>query len=128
VRATTPKGKSKEPVVPTNGIAIFGENRLSVKSRGKNSARQRFADSAYWDHLMTKYLGVHVLPKWDIRPSTDAILIWMDRVGVTEPRFVRVFGVSPAEFCQLNKDWPLRAVIGLLLEIKYTDRKKPAIG
>jgi len=109
-------------------LKSLGENGTFPKPRGKISARRRYNDEAYWNKLALEYLGAYALPRWNKEVTEEGILLWMGRIEVNKTKFQQVFGVSPSEFCAINAKWPLRAVIGLLLEIRYNDRVKPAIG
>lgn len=109
-------------------LKSLGEKGTSRKTRVKITPRQRYDDEAYWNKLALEYLGSYALPRWNKEVTATILLLWMERIGVNKTRFQQIFGVSPTEFCAINSKWPLRAVIGLLLEIRYNDRVKPAIG
>ena len=109
-------------------LKSLGEKGTSPKPRVKMTPRQRYDDEAFWGKLSLEYLGSYPMPRWNKEATTEGVLLWMNRAEITKTRFKQVFGVSPSEFCAINPKWPMRAVIGLLLEIRYNDRIKPAIG
>ncbi len=116
-----------ENVSSANHTPIFPEE-FGVSKTRKRKARA-FKDAPYWDNLATKYLNSYQLPNWGVPPDVEAIELWMQRVRVSKAEFSDTLGTSPADFIKLNKRWPLRAVIGLLLEVRETrSSTKPAIG
>ncbi len=75
-----------------------------------------FLDSEHWDGLAAR-LMVYRLPDWD-RPSTpEAMRTWLKRLDMKEADYVALTETSLADFVVLNPAWPLRAWIGLALEI-----------
>jgi len=81
-----------------------------------------FFDSGYWELLANKHLPSHDLPDWHESCQAENMAIWMHRLDLDD--YETITNTTNEEFIQLNKDWPLRAFIGLLLEHKDGQRGK----
>jgi hypothetical protein len=56
------------------------------------------------------------LPQKATPASSAGIAPWLKRLGLDKPKFRAWCGYSPAEWCKVNPNWSLRALVGLLLE------------
>lgn len=92
-----------------------------MNSSGNNDVlllgKDDFKDSGYWDELANKHLSSYTLPKWSVTCSVEAMTIWLERLGL-ESDYTRGTNTSVEDFMFLNPHWPLRAFIGLALEMK----------
>lgn len=83
-------------------------------------APRRFADSGHWDQLATVCLSRYTLPAWDVAFSPDAAEIWLDRLDIPVAGWLAVGNYRDlTEFSELNPGWPLRAWIGLAMELRH---------
>ena len=73
-----------------------------------------FTDSGYWDELAKRHLSSYNLPNWHEVCSRIEMEKWMNRLDLMD--YEKIVNTTLEEFRELNKDWPLRAFIGLLLE------------
>ena len=81
--------------------------------------KTEFADSIHWDELAARYLSRYDLPGWDVPCLPDAMEIWLDRLSIPLKDYLRATGLKRLQDCiDLNFDWPLRAFIGLALEMR----------
>ena len=82
-------------------------------------ARQ-YADGSHWDQLARMHLPRYDLPTWDVPYTVEAAETWLDRLDLQREEWLAV-GNYPdiAEFAVLNPGWPLRAAIGLMLELRH---------
>lgn len=81
---------------------------------------QKHADTKYWDGLAARYLARYNLPGWDVQYTAEAAVTWLDRLDlpVAEWRATGNYrGLE--EFGEINPGWPLRAAIGLMLELRH---------
>lgn len=84
------------------------------------TAARRYADAAHWDSLAARYLPRYTLPAWDVAFSPDAAEIWLDRLDLPVAAWLAVGNYRQiADFAALNPGWPLRAWIGLSLELRH---------
>jgi len=77
-----------------------------------------FSDSPQWDDLARKHLSSYNLPKWDKPCTVEGMRRWLDRLNISESLYKKQTNTELKEFIELNPDWPLRAFIGLCLEMK----------
>lgn len=77
-----------------------------------------FCDTTHWDELARQHLGRYNLPAWSVPCDTDAMRRWLDRLDLNERDHLRVTATSLDDFIAMNPAWPLRAWIGLMLEIR----------
>jgi len=77
----------------------------------------KFHDDDYWNLLRKRYLPKYRLPQWRVPYSDEGFAIWMRRLKLTPLRFKDLMGCTAQEFDVLNH-WPLRAMVGLMLEYK----------
>lgn len=81
--------------------------------------RADFSDAAYWDGLAERYLPRYDLPPWDRPCSVEEMRRWLDRLDIPKKAWLRVGNYRDlADFSVLNPRWPLRAWIGLALELR----------
>lgn len=78
--------------------------------------RTEFTDSDYWQELAKRHLTRYDLPKWHEVCSIEKMEIWCDRLDLN---YEQITNTSHQEFIELNKDWPLRSFVGLLLKQKH---------
>jgi hypothetical protein len=98
-------------------------------SKTKKRKPRAFRDAPYWDNLATKYLASYSMPNWGVPATTELVLEWMMRIGVRESQLNEVLGCSAEELVRLNKKYPIRAFIGILLEIReMKTNTKPRVG
>lgn len=72
-------------------------------------------DRAYWEERAREY-GIR-LPLWRLSTTAGNLRRWLKRIDMTVPQFLDDWGcMTLREACALLRDWPLRAVIGVLLE------------
>lgn len=90
---------------------------LSGKTRGHRQAAPRFYDAAHWNELAAKHLPRYDLPAWGVPCDMEAMRRWLERIGLSEKRYEKLTATSLGEFIELNPSWPLRAWIGLSLEL-----------
>lgn len=77
----------------------------------------KFRDSEHWNYLAEKYLPSFNLPRWSKPYAEDEFLQWMARLNLTPTNFREIYACTPSEFDNLNH-WPLRAMVGLMLEAR----------
>lgn len=109
------------PPAPTPRASV--ENHppeLSGKTPLPAATARRFTDAQHWDQLATAYLSRYDLPAWDVPYTPKATATWLDRLDLPLSAWLAV-GNYPdvAEFAVLNPGWPLRAAIGLMLELRH---------
>lgn len=86
-----------------------------------------FTDSGYSDELDDKHLASYRIPEWHEECSTERMIWWLERLDMTEKDYVKLTNTSLDEFRKLNPDWPLRAFVGLILEL-YDEREGKSSG
>lgn len=92
---------------------------FSRKTQVRASAIPKFCDAAYWDELAAKHLSRYDLPHWGVPCDPIAMERWLDRLDIAARDYFYMAGLkSLQEFIDLNPSWPLRAFIGLALEMK----------
>lgn len=78
-----------------------------------------FRDARYWNELANRLLPRHDQPLWNAPCSPDAMETWLDRLSIPLKDYLRATGLKRLQdFIDLNLHWPLRAFIGLALEMK----------
>jgi hypothetical protein len=83
--------------------------------------RSDFLDGSYWAELAS-VRGLR-LPRWAQRYSRGQAAKWLRRVGISTKAYLEASGeASLSDFGCNNPDWPLRAWVGLLLEIAEDGR------
>ncbi len=108
------KRASRKPPVSTDAQRAAGRAKLAERRRN-NPYRKDFLDSDEWER-MAHERGLR-LPQWHIGPTPGRIQVWLRKLGISRTAFLewgnfRSFG----DFAALNPDWPMRALVGLLLE------------
>lgn len=88
------------------------------KTQVRTSAVSKFSDAEHWNELATKYLPRYDLPGWDVLCDPMAMARWLDRLELSERDHIQATATTLEIFCTLNAAWPLRAWIGLLLEMQ----------
>jgi hypothetical protein len=89
----------------------------AAATRQARTARLRrdFADAPEWERLASQY-GVRQ-PMWHEPVTTGKITTWCRRLGVSLADYREWWGgTSLRDFQERNPDWPLRALVGLMLE------------
>lgn len=77
--------------------------------------RRDFLDAGVWGDL-ARERKVR-LPGWDTPITTDGVRKYIRRIGWSYTAFRQWQGSKDMEyFAQKNSDWPLRALVGLMLE------------
>ena len=84
--------------------------------------RTTFTDSEHWLELAQRHLKSYDLPKWPEECSTDKMELWLARFDLDEKDYLKLTNTTLEEFRKLNPDWPMRAFVGLLLEL-YDERE-----
>jgi hypothetical protein len=77
-----------------------------------------FADDAVWQEMMEKSGCRYNLPDYGVPCTAADMNLWLERVGVDKAKFLATGEYRNMEdFMALNPKWPLRAFVGLLLEL-----------
>lgn len=96
------------------------------KTQARAPALPKFCDAEHWDELAAKHLPRYDLPSWDVPCSPEAMERWLDRLDLSERDYLSMTGLKRLdEFIKLNPNWPLRAWIGTVLEIREEEGTKP---
>ena len=77
--------------------------------------RADFTDAEHWSELAQKHLKSYDLPKWTESCTMGKMALWCDRLDLD---YEKITNTTHQEFIDLNKGWPLRSFVGLLLEHK----------
>ena len=77
--------------------------------------RSNFADAGHWDELAKSHS--YRLPKWSEPCSVERMRLWMDRLNISNRLYKEQTGTTLDQFIELNPAWPLRAFVGLLMEL-----------
>ena len=108
----------------------YGGNTMNVQSNPEKSAatrlaaqefarwhlKQAFADTAHWRELAAA-AGFR-LPLWYLPASAGGVRRYALGLGLTLEQITDATGCkSFRTFAEMNPDWPLWAVVGLLLEL-----------
>ena len=80
--------------------------------------RDSFLDAKNWDYLETRWLMRYNLPDWHEPCQKDVMELWLDRMDISKKVYMDYTQTSFEDWIKLNPRWPLRAWIGLMLEIK----------
>ncbi len=80
--------------------------------------KSEFADDVQWQELCEKTR--YVLPAWDVVPTLENIMVWLNRLEINEKVYREDVQTSVTDMIALNPTWPLRPFVGLLLEYKFT--------
>jgi hypothetical protein len=102
----------------------------SQAARRASTLRRDFDMEPTWNKLASAR-GIRRLPLWGIPPTPTGIRRWLMRLGVTVDQFLDWAGaVTLSDFAEWNPDWPLRALVGLLLEDfpAQMQREQPELG
>jgi hypothetical protein len=120
--ATAVKHAQRHELLVQTEIVARRENvprKLSGKSAHHSSSATKFCDSIHWDELATKYLSRYDLPAWDVPCGPEAMARWLDRLDIPLKQYLRMTSLRSLEdFITMNPAWPLRAFIGLALEMR----------
>ncbi len=100
--------KSPESVSDTSNSS----GNTGVALRGEAS----FSDARYWLELNERYSRYN-LPAWEVSCTVEAMRLRLDRLGLREREYVERTATSLVDFIAMNSVWPLRAWIGLVLEL-----------
>lgn len=96
--------------------------KLPRKKQVRAAVATKFCDAAHWDELAAKHLPRYDLPAWSAPCEPEAMRRWLDRLEIPLGQYLRVSGLRGLdEFAALNPRWPLRAFIGLALEMKRAE-------
>jgi len=83
------------------------------------SAVPKFCDATHWDGLAARYLSRYSLPAWGVPCDPEAMGQWLYRLDLPLSLWLATGAYrSLQDFIDLNPDWPLRAFVGLALEMK----------
>ena len=89
---------------------------------GKTTPRLRgeadFMDAGHWNKLAAQYLARFNLPDWAVPCDPDGMRRWLERLGVSERAFALATATTLSDFVMFNPAWPLRAFVGLALEMR----------
>lgn len=81
--------------------------------------RADFGDGQHWKYLASRYLPQYDLPSWSRPFSADEAEKWLQRLELSIPAWLRFGGYRDlADFGAINPTWPLRAFVGLALELR----------
>jgi hypothetical protein len=100
--------------VRMRGVAA---RRAAIKAGAR--FRRDFADAKHWAAL-AKARGIK-LPRWHTAPTPGRLKFWHQTL--VNSRFEAVYGhtlsgpMTPALLIERNPDWPLRAFVGVMLEM-----------
>jgi hypothetical protein len=93
-----------------------------IKARSVRAAKRALPVTIKTDYLdddawveLAGARGWH-LPQKNTVASSAGVAPWLKRMGLDKPKFGAWCGYSPAEWCKVNPNWSLRALVGLLLE------------
>lgn len=107
----------RNPVPPV----LSQEQRVAARNKALASKaawprlRHDFMDANYWDEL-AKSRGLR-LPQWATPITPSNIRKWYHRLNMDAQAYYDWAGSKDiGRFSELNPDWPLRALVGLLLE------------
>lgn len=93
--------------------------KSSGETASPAASARRFADSPHWDNLAARYLLRYTLPGWSTPYDSVAAEAWLDRLDLPLRDWLATGNYHDLdEFARLNPEWPLRAVIGLMLELR----------
>jgi hypothetical protein len=77
-----------------------------------------FSDDLAWQGMMATSKCRYNLPDYGIPCSVADMTLWLERVGVEKADFLATGEYRSLEdFITMNPTWPLRAFVGLLLEL-----------
>lgn len=80
--------------------------------------RKNFEDNEYWKEL-ARLKGIR-LPNWMYPPTPKSIRRYLRRLDISISEYKDVMGFkSLNDFRDRNPDWPLRALVGVLLEYQF---------
>jgi hypothetical protein len=101
--------------------AITGQQAKREKQRlARQELRRDFADDGAWMEL-ARPRGLR-LPIWTSRITTGGMRNWLRRLGISVARYTDWYGGGNlGDFAKRNPDWPLRAWVGLMLEMADDD-------
>lgn len=103
------------PPITQETLAKAQKARAEKQAYAKANLRRDFLDSGLWDDL-AKQAGLR-LPNWSAVCTPGQMAKWLRKVGISTTRYLEFSGEKNlAEFRKRNKDWPLRAWVGLILE------------
>ena len=92
---------------------------LPRKTAFRLSPEAKFLDAEHWNALALKHLPHYDLPAWDVPTDPEAMGRWLDRLGITLKQYLLATGLrNLMDFVELNPRWPLRAFIGLAIEMR----------
>jgi hypothetical protein len=95
----------------------------NATARTTSTLRSDFADADHWDELARQY---HVrLPAWGVPMTPASIATWLHKLGLSMTWFKDWCGWRDINcrqrYIDHNKDWPLRAAVGMWLEDRAHD-------
>lgn len=109
------------PHGPTEIVETDGKHpqKSSEKIAFSLMGRADFGDAQHWDYLASRYLPQYDLPSWSRSFSADEAEKWLERLELSIPAWLRFGGYRDlADFGAINPAWPLRAFVGLALELR----------
>ena len=120
-RNNSPSEPQKRAITcPLSGVGPMREKAAQTRKanaalRATSALRKDFGTDGYWVELAH---GRHMrLPAWGTPITTSAIRKWLKKLGRSVEWYRDWQGEKDlADFTKRNPGWPLRALIGLLLE------------
>jgi hypothetical protein len=76
--------------------------------------RRDFSSAEYWNELAAER-GIR-LPQWHIGPTKTTIRRWLKTLGISVDQYREWSGLELDGFAKYNPDWPMRALLGDILE------------
>ena len=98
---------------------------VNTAARKSSSLRRDFLDDDLWSDLARK--RKLRLPSWGKPATMSNMRTYLHRTGWSQAQFEEWAGCSLHHFTALNREWPLRAIIGIVLEVQKEqnmDRKR----
>jgi len=82
-----------------------------------------FMDSERWTEL-AKDAGIR-LPQWRTPCTTGKMKWYLGKIGVSLPKYLAYWNEpSLKKFIQMNPEWPLRAWLGIELELVNWEKER----
>lgn len=99
------------------------ENTLRLRGE------REFCDAETWKQFAEAHLPRYDLPAWKIPATPELLATWIDRLDMVTSEFLAIGAYrSLSDAIGLNPVWPLRAWIGLMLEIASEERQRARAG
>lgn len=93
--------------------------RLAAQQFARLHLKQSFTDTAHWRELAAA-AGIR-LPLWYLPATSSGVRRYSEGMGLSLEQIADATGCkSFRTFALLNPNWPLWAVVGVLLELKHS--------